>query len=267
MKKYKGYIIFIVVLAIYGVLLFVIFGNKQSNNNTSNNENNTINNQTDNNDEKKYLVIGNISNLSYINNKFYGVKSNEIEKLDKLKTYVNNKYYGDYKFKMGKNWNLFDKNNEFINYNGNLIAYSDNFNIKVRSKYKIREINEKEKVFLINNYNLSSFANLITNEVADIDLDNNGVEDQIICLSFMDENDNIKNNYRIVVIKLNNEKITLIDERNEDAKNIYSIYGIINIDNNKYDSIIITKTEGYITQDPKMSSLIYNYKNDKYVID
>ena len=263
MKKYKGFIIFIIILGIYGLVMFFVFGNKGDNN-----ENTNLNNKNSNKvKENKYLVIDNISNLNYSDGVFSRVKNKEIEKAEKFKVYVNNKYYGDYKLKNVSSWNLFDKNDEFVNYNGDLLAFTDNFNIKVRNNYKIRELDEKDKVYLINNFSLNSFSNLVVNEVVDYDLDDNGVMDQIINISSIDENDNINNNYSIIVLTLNNEKTTLIDERVENAKYVYSIFGIINIDNNEKDSIILTKTEGYISESPKVSSLIYNYKNDKYMID
>ena len=264
MKKTKGLIILLVVLGVYGLVLFFAFGNKENNDNNNNNNTNTQTNNVD--TENKYLVIDNDNIYKYNNNTFSSARVYEIEKVEKFKVYVNDKYYGDYKLKNAGNWNLFDGKDEYVNYNGNLLAFSDNFNIKVRNNYKIREINENDKVLLINNYNLNSFSNLITKEVIDIDLDNNDVMDEIICLSAMDE-DNSKNNYNIFMIKLNDEKMTVIEEKEDNAKYVYSIYGILNIENNKYDSIILTKTEGYISENPKVSNLIYNYKNDKYMID
>ncbi len=264
MKKFKGLIILLIILGIYGLVLFFTFGNKD-NNSSGNTNNNTVNNKTDN--KTEYLVIGNTSNLKYNNGVFTKSGKYEIERLDSLKVYVNNKYYGDYKLKSGENWNLFDNKDEFVNYNGSLIAFSNTFNVKVRSNYKVREINEKDKVFLINDYNISSFSNLTTNEVIDIDLDNNGVNDEIICISSLDDSIDVKNYFSLVIIVLNEERITLIEEKEDKAIHIYSVYGVLNIDNNDHDSIILTQTEGYISEKPIVSNLIYNYKNDKYMID
>ena len=263
MKKYKGFVIFVIILGIYGLVMYFVFGNKEQTDDNNQNNNGQTNNVSS---ERKYLIIGNDSRLEYKNGQFDTAKIKDIENLDKLTVYINNKYYGDYKFKNAGSWNLFDENDEYVNHNGSLIAFSSNFNIKVRN-YKTREIDEKEKVFLINNYNISTFSNLTTNEVIDFDLDNNGVEDQIICLSSMEDSNNAKNYFNIVLLKLNNEKTALIEEREEDAKAVYSIYGIINFDDSQNDSIILTKTIGYVSESPKVSNLIYNYKNGQYVID
>ena len=264
MKKYKWLVIIVIILGIYGLVLYFAFGNKKDN---ESNNSSSSNNSSEVKKEDKYLVLDNISNIHYNNIDYSNAKIKRIEELDKLKVYVNNNYYGDYKLKNAGNWNLFDKNDEFVNYNGSLIAFSENFNIKVRNNYKIREINEKDKVLLMNKYNLSTFEYLTTNEVIDYDLDNNGVMDEIICLSSIEESNNPKNYYNVVMLKLNDEVIPLIEERENNAKYVYSIFSILNIENNKYDSIILTKTEGYISENPKVSSIIYNYKNDKYVID
>ena len=266
MKNFRVLIIFVIVLGIYGLIMFFAFGNENSNNTNNGNNNTSNNNNTTSESEKKYLVIGNYSNLLYKDGSFSNTSRFEIERLDKLKTYVNDKFYGSYKLKYISNWNLIDNNNEFVNYNGSLLAYSENFNIKVRN-YKTREINEKDKLFLMNTYNLNTLSNLTTNEAVDIDLDNNGVIDEIICLSSLEPSNNEKNYYNIIVINLNGEKTTIIEEREKDAKDVYSLYGIINVENEKNDSIILTKTEGYIGDKQTVSSLMINYKNDKYRID
>lgn len=264
MKKYKGIIILLIVLVIYSLLMFVFFNNKDNQNNNGN-ENN-INTKKRTIEDEKYLVISNTSTLRYTNNSFEKASNSEISKLDNLKVYVNNNFYGNYKMKYVSNWNLFDKNNEFVNYNGNLLAVSNNFNVNVRN-YKIREINESDKVFLINNYNINTFNYLLINEVVDIDLDNNGILDEIICLSSMLDSDNDNNYYNIIALKLNNEKVTLIEERGQDALYVYSIFGVINIDENLFDSIIISKVEGFISENPITTNLVYNYKNNNYTID
>ena len=263
MKKYKGLIIFVVILVIYSLIMFFFF-----NNNDNNNANNNSNSSSKSNvvEEEKYLVIDNSSVLSYSNNTFSETRRTKIESLDSLKVYVNNSFYGNYKLKYVSNWNLLDKKNEFVNYNGKLIAYSNNFNIDIK-KYKVREINDSDKVFLINNYNLNTFDYLTTNEVVDIDLDNNGVNDEIICLSSMEASSNINNYYNLVVVRLNNEKYTLIEEKGENAYYVYSLHSIINIENNSHDSIILSKIEGYISENPKETNLVYNYKNNNYMID
>lgn len=263
MKKIKILIVFIVILLIYSLFIIFIFQSKDNDQ-----KNNTNNTKTNNNSSSSggLLVVNNGTFLEYKNDQFYEINKSVIEKQDKMKVYINNKYFGDYKLQYGSVWNLFDDKDEYISYNGSLIAFNEEFNIKVRD-FTIRNINDKDKVFLINNYNVNTFDYLTYNQAIDIDLDNNGVMDEIICLSSMEDSENINNYYNIVVVRLNDNNFTLINEKGKEANAVYSLSGIINILDSPYDSIIVGKMEGIESPDPIEKNLVYSYKNDNYMID
>lgn len=264
MKKYKGIIILIVVLLIYGLVMFFLFSSEEDKERLKKEpieSNEKIPTEKDN----YYLVTDN-SKYQYYNNKFNKTYIANIEKQEKFNVFVDNKKFGDYKLKHAAVWNLFDENNTFKMHEGKLLATTSNMNTKVRN-YKIREINDNDKVMLINKYNLSTFSYISSNEVVDIDLDNNGVMDEIICLSSMQESDNSNNHYSVVVVKLNNEVITLVEEKGDDAIYVYNIYSIINIFDREKDEFIISRTEGYDSDEPLIEEFVYQYKNNKYVID
>ena len=263
MKKYKGLIIFTIILVVYGIVMYLLF-NESGNSILEEIRQESNNEPYDNNNY--FLVINDTSILRYHNKRFSDVTKSFIENLDSLKVFVNNKYYGDYKLKYGATWNLFNNKDEYVEYDGNLLAYSPDFNIVVRDT-NIRKLNDEDKNLLKNNFRIDIFDYLTTEEVIDIDLDNNATMDEIICLSSMEESDSINNYYSIVLVKLNGEVYKLIDERGENAFYVYNIISVINLLNNDYDSIILSKTEGYISESPLTSNLIYNYKNSNYVID
>ena len=263
MKKYKGIIIFGAIMLIYSLVMFSLFYSKEDNNKPIDKIDNE--NKTPLKNDNYYLVTDN-SNFKYYNMSFNKASISSIEQQNKFNVYVNNKKLGDYKLKYAAVWNLFDEDNNFQMYDGKLLAVTDNMNAKVRD-IKIREINDSDKVLLINKYNLNTFSYISTNEVVDIDLDNNGVMDEIICLSSMQESDNSNNHYSIVLVKLNNEIVPIIEERGSDAIYVYNIYSVINIFDREYDNIIISRTEGYDSDEPFVSDLIYQCKNNQYVID
>ena len=151
-------------------------------------------------------------------------------------------------------------------YDGKLLAVTDNLNAKVRN-FEIREINNSDKVLLINKYDINTFSYVSTNEVVDIDLDNNGIMDEIICLSSMQESDNKNNHYNIVLVKLNDEIIPIIEEKKNDAIYVYNIYSVINIFDRECDNIIISRTENYDSEEPIVKEFIYQCKNNQYMIE
>ena len=260
MKNIKGLIIAIVLFAIYGLVMYFVFSGTTQSTQTNNNNNKPVGNNT------YYMVVGESSIYKYDRNGFSRANKNAIEALANLKVFVDNKYFGDYRLRYVAKWNLINDKSEFVSYNGKLFAISNDFEVVVRN-YTIREINDDDKYLLLQNYGISSFKYLTTNEVVDIDLDKNGVEDEIIVLSSMEDNDNINNYYSLVILKYNNDIITLIDERKEEALYVYDINSIINILNNSNDSIILDKIEGYYAESSKVTNVIINYKNSNYVID
>ncbi|MBR1416305.1 MAG: hypothetical protein IJ572_00615 [Bacilli bacterium] len=264
MKKYKGLIIFVLLLGVYGLVMYFIFNEKNTVADSKQKENKTVENKTSQNDY--YLVIGNSSFLKYQNNSFVNTSLNSIENVNLFKVFIDNKYFGNYKLKYGGDWNLFNDKEEYVNYEGNLLAASSNLEFTVKN-FSIREINDEDKIYLINNYNLNTFNYLTSNQVVDIDLDSNGQIDEIICLSSMEESESINNYYSLLIIKLNGKYHTLIDERGENSNYVYEILSVVNFFNNMQDSIIVSRLEGYISENPKTTNLIVNYKNNNYTID
>lgn len=258
MKNIKGLIIAIVIFSIYGLVMYFVLSKPEQSTKT--------NNTTPTSSKTYYMVVGESGIYKYEKDRFIKSNKNAIEALNNMKIFVDNKYFGNYRLKYVAKWNLLNDKSEFVSYKGKLLAVSDDFEVVPR-EYTVREINDDDKYLLLQNYGISSFKYLTTNEVVDIDLDKNGVEDEIIVLSSMVDNDNINNYYSLVILKYNNEVITLIDERKEKAIYVYDINSIINILDNSNDSIILDKIEGYYAESSNLSNVIINYKNNNYVID
>ena len=268
MKKNKGLIITIIIIIIYALIIYFVFNsqtyfNNNNNDNTNYNENSNNNEQTTN--ESYYLVI-NDNNYRYGNNVFSSVNKSYIESLYKLKTFVNNKFYGEYKLRYGNKWNLLDDKMEFVTYDGDLIAASTNFNLTVKS-ISFREINDEEKKYIIENYDIKTFGDLLTNQVVEVYLDRNNEMDKIICLSNSNLSYDNSNDYNLILVYLNGKYQQILYEKGNDSKYVYNILSIINYLNNDNDSIVIEKIIGYISDDMHSGYDIYNYKNNNYVMD
>ena len=262
MKKYKGLILIIILLLGYVAAMYFVFNT--SNSTTQSTKPNNSNNKVINKDY--YMVVGDNGLYKYENNKFIKASKRNIESQSNMKIYVDNKFFGNYKMNYVATWNLLNDKSEFVSYNGNLLAISSDFDVVVK-EYKTREIDDNDKVLLLKNYSINSFKYLTVNKVIDIDLDKNGEMDEVICLSSMEFSENVNNYYNLVILKYNNNIITIIDERGNDALAVYNITSIVNILNEKSDSIILKKIESYYGETQKVSNIIVRYKNDNYMID
>ena len=263
MNKTKGMIITIIMLLIYGLVMYFVLNNKSAQStNTKSNDTSEKSKLTGTN----YMVVGNNSIYKFENGKYKKANKSYIEALPNMKVYIDNKYFGSYKLNYVSTWNLLNDKSEFVSYKGSLLAISNEFDVNVRN-YNVREINDDDKYLLLKDYGINSFKNLTVNKVVDIDLDNNDVMDEIICLSSMEISDNINSYYNLVLIKYNDKVITLIEERKDKALYVYDIVSIINTFNNSNDSIIFEKIDGYYADETSVTNFIAKFENDNYVID
>lgn len=266
MKKNKVLIILLIIVVIYALIMFFFFS-KNVANNTSNNEVelNTNNVDTNTSTKTRYLVLNNIANLKFTSSWFVA-NTEEIENSsNRFKVYANNSYLGEYKLKYGNVWNLFDNNNNFVSYNGNMLAYSNNANINLK-KYSVSTLTDDDKKLLKDNYNISNFDYLYTNEVINYDFDNNGILDKIICLSNIGNDLNeMANFYSIVVVILNNNKMVVINENNENSSlnKVYSVLTYFTMDGN-IDYLVLKYTTGYESEVSNNGVLVYQYINNDF---
>lgn len=116
----------LIILCVY----IMFFRNKDMNNNNNNLVNNVTNNTViNNNDNSKFIVLDDY--CIRINNNRYSKCSTSTVDNKKFNIYVNNVYFGSYKIKYGTVWNLFDDNENYVDYEGNLIAFSNSLDINV----------------------------------------------------------------------------------------------------------------------------------------
>ena len=262
MKK-KG-LILIVILLLYCLFMIFMFSNKKEEENIDNNEPEIIEND----EYSKYIIIGPSTNILYKNNKWTKASNHTIENAkNHFKIYDDNNYLGEYTLKYGKAWNIFNDKNEYIDYKGNLFAYSNNMNLKLIRFNNTMITNDDEKI-IKEQYGNKSFDDLITNQVINIDIDSDNEIDKIICLSNNGEEINdSKNYYNLVFVHMNNNYYTIIDQNNNNSKTLelptYEINRIFNLDNSIY--IVIMESYGIDTDSPVINNHLYKFDNDKFI--
>lgn len=256
-KKNKVVLIILSLVLIYGIIMIFVLknDNKTNNNNSSNNKTNI-----------NYLLINNISNWSYSNDKWNSLTNKEVAEANATyKAFVNNNYLGEYKVLYGTKWNLIDNDNNIVVYNGNLIAYSTNFNINI-SHLSSRKINSDDEKLIKEQYSFANLSDLTDNEVYDVDLDNNGTKDEVICLSNVGSTSSLTSYFNLLIIKYNDDIKTLISENIKpedmlDSKTYY-ISLISNINDSDISSIIVGYKYG--SEAGKPGNMLFSYENNNF---
>lgn len=256
-KKNKVVLIILSLVLIYGIIMIFVLknDNKTNNNNSSNNKTNI-----------NYLLINNISNWSYSNDKWNSLTNKEVAEANATyKAFVNNNYLGEYKVLYGTKWNLIDNDNNIVVYNGNLIAYSTNFNINI-SHLSSRKINSDDEKIIKEQYSFANLSDLTENEVYDVDLDNNGTKDEVICLSNVGSTSSLTSYFNLLIIKYNDDIKTLISENIKpedmlDSKTYY-ISLISNINDSDISSIIVGYKYG--SEAGKPGNMLFSYENNNF---
>ncbi len=222
-----------------------------------------------------YLIIENKEIWRLRNNNWRDIDFDDIEEIDELKNkfkvYIDGNYQDNYYLKYVKNWNLFNDNNEYINYTGKLVAITSDMNINIRN-FNITPISNEELI-TVNNImqNNITYESLSVNEEIIMDLDQNGINDRIISVSNLDSIEQ-PIYFNLVYVILNNDNPIILLKDNVDENEtleapIYNISYIMNINNEAKDSIILQ--EGYFSDNGETGYLLYQFKNNSYqkVID
>lgn len=165
MIKNRTYIILLSCLAVFGIVMFLVFG-------VGNIKNGTY---------SSTIIVGDSTILSYNNKKWKNISyKSSIEKLnwDTYKVYSNNKFVGNYLMYYSDKWYVFDKKKNSIDIDGAMLAYKSNYKIDVLdfSYENIKADSYVNQVLSDNNISLSSsFTSL---NKTSVDFDNDGyVED------------------------------------------------------------------------------------------
>ena len=169
MKKKKRYVVILVILAIYLLAMFLLFGNyiKKGKYETT-------------------IIIGQNTIWNYSDRKWINITSNStIQELNwtKYNIYLDNKYTGEYYLWYDDKWYLFDDNKNAIKKDGNLLAFRSNYDIKVHnfSTSEIKDYSYVKKVLSDNNLDINS--KFTVNNQITLDIDNDGTEETIYIIS------------------------------------------------------------------------------------
>lgn len=257
MNKKVSIVIIGVLVCITGLLLLLHSEEDSSPKDNNPTEKPTIN--------YKYLVLDNISTWGYNEGMWRKVGVNSLEDKE-LIVFDNNRYLGLYHLKYGTSWNLFDDNNNYVNYEGNLLAFSTDFDIAVKNITEA-ELTGNDIINISNFVGFDiNYDDLSTIAIKAIDLDENGYIDKIISVSNLDAETDQSSYFNLVYLDINGKNEVLLKE-SVATKDLliapnYDILSVINIENEDFSSIILQK--GYFSEAGKTENMLFKYENGKY---
>ncbi len=239
----KNLIIGIIVLVIiYGLVMFLILG------------------KADKSDKSTNYVIFNNLNLVHGDHSFRKVDKSEINNYKgKFSTYISSKYYGEYKLESGKVWNLFDDNGNFVNYDGTLFAVVPKLKNNVTFVSK-SNLNNEDKEYIKNNFT-NNFNYIYSSSAYKFNIKNK--EYKLIFLnSFDTENFDESNYYNIVLLKVDSKYINISYNKGDDTK-ICDIISVITFNEERDIYIGINEEENLDSDIEENIDVLYKLENNK----
>lgn len=234
----KRYIILLIMLILYLVVLFVFFYKEE--------DKETKNNVED------YILFANNNFWKYDGERFISVynKTNVIGKKD-FYIYEDGIYKDRYSLGMNENTlYMFDKDNNSIDYNGEILGFTDNKNHKVfplnTQPINAIDISNLEKVFSTHKISIDhlNYDKVLKYE---LDIDADGDLERIYNVSNMFDEEKIGKGYSLIFLEDSDKIYELISdvELNENSFSkgyAYYINNIADLDNDNEIDFIITRS-------------------------
>lgn len=231
MTNKKTYIILSLILIVFFVIMFLIFG---INNIKKSNYDTTI-------------IVGNDTVWNYSKKRWinYTTKSS-YEKLNwkEYNIYLNNKEYGKYFLWHDDKWYAFDKKKNAININGNMLAYKANFKMKFLN-FEQEEINDMTYVnYVLEENNLSLSSKFTSSYKVSFDFDNDGANEEFFVISNVFATDFNPTDLFSLVFMVKNNKVYYLyrDIQKNNSLNGCKpyIYSVLDTNNDKSYEIILS---------------------------
>ena len=268
MKRYKGVIIFIIIALIYTGIMVLLFYKKGQPEDNPGNTPGQVKPQIDpDSKDNEYLVVDNTSIWLFSNGNWVSVNKKAVDN-KKMIIYVDNNKIGSYYLKSGNVWNLFDDNSKFVNYDGALLAHSDNMKINIKSLTEIEidssVINDISKI-LNKEVDFDDIAMSVAYETK---INNNDFIDKIIYVSNIENDVEKPFYYNVIYADIDGHIIPIINEEIQ-IKDLlvsprYFIDYVIDIDDSDYSNIIINRK--FYSNTGNTGNILFSYDNDSYKI-
>ena len=159
MVNKRVYIVLFVILIVFFVIMFAVFGTKNIK------------------EEKvsEVLIVGDSTVWKYSNKKWYNITyKSSFQQLSwkKYKVFSNNEELGTYYLWYSDKWYAFDENKEAVRVEGDLFAYSSKFDLKVKN-VDMENVDDFEHVnYVLESNDISTSSKFTSIYKMDFDFDN-----------------------------------------------------------------------------------------------
>lgn len=255
MKKGKvKYIVIIVILIIYCVGMYLIFGVSETK------ERNTT----------TTLLVGDSTVWNYSSRDWMNVTNQQLlsdVNWQKFKIYVDNEYFGNYSVWLDDRWYLFDDDRNAVTYQGNLFAYDADFDMDILpfTTSQITDYTYVNQVLKEHNLNTDTAYTLATQSSFDFDKD--GVNETFYMVSNVFAIDFFPETYFSFVFMVDNNQIYMLYEdvdKNEGVNGCKpNLYTVADVDNDDQYELILMCSK-YSNQIPIM--MLYEFRDNAFKI-
>ena len=253
MRKKSTYIVLLVMLFVFFIVMFALFG--------VDNIKKSIYNTT--------LIVGDNTIWLYEKKNWLNLTNNtNIQDLnwDEYKVFVNNEEFGNYLLWHDDKWYAFDKKKNAVSIDGNLLAYKANYNIPVY-KFTEEEISDTSTVIqMLKENDVDINSNFTSSYKVSFDYDNDNEEEEFYVISNAFPMDNPEKIFSIVYMV--------------DGDNIYPIYtdvsknssfngckpyftSFLDVDNDKTYEFILSCSKYSVADTVDM---LYKFTNNEFKI-
>lgn len=227
----KGFIIFIVILVFYLGAMYLLFGKSAI-------------------EEKKaneVLIIRNNTKFHYNNHKWYKIEEDDYLKFDgkNYDVYQEKSFFGNYELMFNNKWYLFDKDENSIDYDDEIFAYSGKKDLKFidfkKSNLDSKDVNYINKA--LEKIEVKNYKGYFEGEKISMNIDKDNKEEIVYIV-----NGSYDSKVFTLCFLVDNKDILIIDSdilAKEDSilLKIYDFHSIIDIGNDgKYEVIISQDT-------------------------
>lgn len=257
MKKGRlKYIIIIVIIAVYGIGMYLVFGVDESRERRA----------------TTTLLIGDETVLNYTSRQWLNVTSQELLSSinwQDFNVYIDNEYFGNYLVWRDDRWYLFNQNREAVSYQGNdFFAYKAGFEMDVLP-FQTTQITDFSYVNqVLENHGLASNPSYTLTEFSSFDFDKDGVNEDFYIVSNVFATDFFPDQYFSFVFMVDNNSIYMMYEDVDQNDGVSgckpNLYTVADVDDDR-DYEIVLMCSKYSNQTPVV--MLYEFQDNAFKIE
>lgn len=257
MKKGKlKYIIIIVILILYGGVMYLVFGVSETK-------------------ERKAtttLLVGDSAVWNYSSRDWMNLNTPSLLSSlnwQKFKIYIDNQYFGKYLvWQDDERWYLFDNHKNAISYQGNLLAYKADFDMDIVD-FSTSDITDYAYVNqVLEEHGFTTDVTYTLENVTKVDFDKDGILEEFYIVSNVFAIDFFPEKYFSFVFMVDNNKIYMLYEDVDTNEGVNgckpNIYAVADVDNDRNYELILTCAK-YSNQTPL--TMLYEYRDNAFEIE